>query len=161
LSNEELFVATAIKSWTNVISRIEKLLFSLREDDLQLEVAPGRNRVYWIIGHLAAHHDRLLPMLRIGERLYPELDELFIDNPDRTFEDEFSGDKLRQILVEVNARITEGISSMPPADLLKKHNSVSEEDFKKEPLRNRLAVFESRTSHVMFHAGQIRLVVQP
>jgi hypothetical protein len=116
LSNEELFVATAIKSWTNVISRLEKLLFSLRADDLQLEVAPGRNRVYWIIGHLAAHHDQLLPMLSIGERLYPELDELFIDNPDRTFEDEFSRDKLRQILVEVNARITEGISSMPPAD---------------------------------------------
>jgi len=27
-----------------------------------------------------------------------------------------------------------------------------------EPTRNRLAMFEQRTAHVMFHAGQIRLV---
>ena len=125
---------------------------------MQSEVAPGRNRVYYLVGHLAAINDRLSPMLGIGERLHPELDRLFIDNPDGTFEDEYSGPELRKLLTDVNARITEGVKEMPPLDLLKRHAAVSEDDFAKEPLRNRLAVLESRTSHIMFHAGQIRLV---
>ena len=40
---------------------------------------------------------------------------------------------------------------------LKKHTAVSDEDFSKEPTRNRLAVFLSRTNHASFHTGQIAL----
>jgi len=36
---------------------------------------PGRNPVYYLMGHLALIHDRLLPMLGFGERLHPELDK--------------------------------------------------------------------------------------
>jgi len=50
------------------------------------------------------------------------------------------------------------METMSPADLLKRHGLVSEEDFAKEPLRNRLALFEIRATHAMYHAGQIRLV---
>ena len=158
MNNEELFAATTIKTWTTVTARLEKILSTLSDDDLQSEVAPGRNRVYYILGHLTAHHDRLLPMLGLGERLYPELDEVFITNPDRTFPDEQTGAELRKMFIEVNAKVTNAIQAMPTADLLKRHEAVTAEDFAKEPLRNRLAVFQIRTSHAMFHAGQIRLV---
>jgi len=160
VTNEELFAATAIKTWTTVTARLEKLLSSLSDDELQSEVSPGRNRVYYILGHLAAYHDRLLPMLGLGERLHPELDDLFIANPDRTFPDEIAAAELRKMFTEVNAKVTSAIEAMPPADLLQKHEAVSAEDFAKEPLRNRLAVFEIRTAHAMFHAGQIRLVAK-
>jgi len=158
MSNEELFAATAIKTWTTVISRLEKMVSSLSGEALQSEVAPGRNRVYYILGHLTVHHDLLLPMLGIGERLHPELDAFFISNPDRSLPDKYAGAELRQMFTEVNAKVTRGIQAMSPADLLKRHAAVSEEDFAREPLRNRLAVFEIRTSHAMYHAGQIRLV---
>lgn len=51
----------------------------LSDEELQTEIAPGRNRVYYLLGHLTAHHDCLLPLLGIGSRLHPELDETFID----------------------------------------------------------------------------------
>jgi hypothetical protein len=117
--------------------------------------------VYFIVGHLAAHHDRMLALLGLGQRLYPHLDELFITNPDRTFPDEISAGELRKILSEVNAQVTVGVEAMRPADFLLKHEAVSAEDFEQEPLRNRLSIFETRTAHAMFHAGQIRLVVRP
>jgi hypothetical protein len=160
MSNDELFKATTIKTWTTIISRLEKSLATMSDDELQQEVAPGKNRVYYIVGHLAAVHDRLLPMIGLGDRLYPELDDVFITNPDRAFPDKYTGTELRQIFTTVNAKETSGIEAMPPADLLKRHEAVSEEDFAKEPLRNRFAVFESRTGHVMYHAGQLRLVTK-
>ena len=161
MTNEEIFAAIAIKTWNLAIGRLNQLLSSLTDEGLQTDVSPGRNRVYYIVGHLAAHHDRLIPLLDLGERLHPELDDIFIVNPDRTFPDEFSGADLRKALTEVNAKLTEAISALPAADLLERHTSVSEDEFAKEPLRNRLAAFEQRTAHAMFHAGQIRLVTKP
>jgi hypothetical protein len=157
VTNEEIFAATAIKTWTTVTARLEKILSSFSDEELQSEVSPGRNRVYYILGHLTAHHDRLLPMLGLGKRLHPELDEIFITNPDQKSGDEVSAADLRKMFTDVNVAVTSAIEAMPPADLLKRHEAVSDEDFAKEPLRNRLAVFEIRTSHAMFHAGQIRL----
>lgn len=143
------------------MGRVEKLVSSVSDDELQSEVAPGRNRVYYIVGHLAAHHDLMLAMLGLGQRLYPQLDELFITNPDRMLPDEISAGELRKMLSEVNAKITTGAEAIRPADLLLRHEAVSAEDFAKEPLRNGLSIFETRTAHAMFHAGQIRIVVKP
>ena len=158
MTTEELFAATTIKTWTTVVSRLDKMFSSLSDEELQAEIAPGRNRVYYLLGHLTAHHDLLLPMLGIGDRLHPELDEFFISNPDRSFPDRFSAQDLRRFFAEVNHSLTSGLQAMQPAELLQRHAAVSEEDFAKEPLRNRLAVFQIRTAHAMYHAGQIRLV---
>jgi hypothetical protein len=54
--------------------------------------------------------------------------------------------------------VTHGVEVMAPLDWLKKHAAVSEEDFIKDPTRNRIAVLESRTAHAMYHAGQVRLL---
>src|ERR1700759_1188588 len=142
MTNEEIFAATSVSNWVTATSRLEKILAPLKDEDLQLQVAPGRNRVYYIVGHLAAVSDLMLPLLGLGERLYPELDEFFISNPDRSKEDKYSGAELRKILTEVNTKVAEGMKAMPAADFLKPHSAVSEEDFQKQPLRNRLAVFE-------------------
>jgi hypothetical protein len=36
------------------------------------------------LGHLTAIHDAMFTALRLGERLHPELDGIFITQPDRT-----------------------------------------------------------------------------
>jgi hypothetical protein len=51
----------------------------------------------------------------------------------------------------------ERFASLSAADWLKKHGAVSEEDFLKEPLRNRLAILLSRTNHLTYHLGQTAL----
>jgi hypothetical protein len=96
----------------------------------------------------------MLPLLGIGERLHPQLDEVYLTNPDRTFADPISAADLKKAWSEVNTAITSAVEQFSADDWLKRHNAVSEEDFAKEPTRNRLAAFLNRTNHASFHAGQ-------
>jgi hypothetical protein len=52
-------------------------------------------------------------------------------------------------------------TKLTPSNWLERHQSVSPEDFEKEPYRNRLAILHSRTTHLAYHAGQIRLAKRP
>ena len=158
MNNEELLAATAVDFWKLSLGRLDKAFLSLDDAGLQKQVAPGKNRVYYLLGHMAAVHDRMLPLLGLGERLHPELDDVFISNPDKALPDTFSGTDLRAAWTEVNAKLTAAIEALPAADWLKRHEAVPAEEFAKEPLRNRLAVLLSRTGHVTFHTGQMRLI---
>ena len=155
---ENLMVQTALSSWKQVMGQIDKTLASLSDEDLQREVAPGRNRVYYLLGHLTAVHDRLFPLLRLGDRLHPELDEPFLTHPDRTSpEDGPEPASLRAAWLEVNGKLLAAFETLRPEEWLERHDAVSAEDFAREPLRNRLAVLLSRTQHAAGHEGQIRL----
>jgi len=157
MTNEELFAKTTVNTWKLAIERLDKMLSPLSDEELQTRVAPERNRIFYLLGHLTAVHDRLFPMLGLGERLHPELDDDFLANPDGKSPDRVSAGDLRRAWSEVNQKLTAAFEALPPADWLKKHEAVSEEDFAKEPHRNRLAVLQSRTLHAGFHAGQIVL----
>ncbi len=159
MPSETFFVSTALSSWKQVIVQIDKILAPFGDEDLQCEIAPGKNRIYYLIGHLTAVHDRMFPLLRLGERSHSEFDEEFITKPDRSFaEDGVSAADLRTAWSEVNNKLTAAMETLQPEEWLERHNSVSAEDFAKEPLRNRLAVLLSRTNHASFHAGQMRLI---
>ena len=146
MTNEELFAKTTVNSWKLAIDRLDKTFSSLSDVELQTRVAPGRNRVFYLLGHLTAVHDRLFPMLGFGERLHPELDEDFLTNPDGKSPDRVSAADLRHAWSEVNQKLMAAFVALP-AEWLKKHAAVSEEDFAKEPHRNRLAVLQCRTLH--------------
>jgi hypothetical protein len=151
-------IATAMQAWRLTIDRTSKILVSFTDDELQLEVAPGKNRLYYLMGHLAATHDRLFPLLRLGERLHPELDSQFLESPDRKFMGtEVAPAELRKVWVKVNTKLTDSFETLEPQEWLERHGSVSEEDFAKDPLRNRLAVLISRVNHAAYHEGQMRL----
>ena len=108
-------------------------------------------------GHLIAMHDRMFPLLGIGERLHPELDEPYIANPDRMLADPLSATDLRRVWSEVNNRLTAAFEKFTLEDWLRKHTAVSEEDFVKDPARNRLAIVINRTNHASYHLGQLAL----
>ena len=157
MTNEELFLAVALNGWKGNIERADKMFSGLSEEELLKEVAPGKNRLIYLWGHLTAVHDAMLPLLGFGRRRHPEFDVAFISNPDNTQADVPSGELVREAWTEVNARLLEGFASLSAADWLKKHGAVSEEDFLKEPLRNRLAILLSRTNHLAYHLGQTAL----
>jgi hypothetical protein len=158
MTPEALSVRLALNSWKQVIAQIDKTLSSLSDEDLQREVAPGRNRLYYLLGHLTAVHDRLFPLLRLGDRLHAELDEPFIAQPDKASpEDRTSAADLRAAWSEVNEKLTAAFEGLRPEEWLERHDSISAADFAKEPLRNRLAVLLSRTNHAASHEGQMRL----
>jgi DinB superfamily len=157
MTNEDLLVSTALNSWKLVIAALNKSIASLPDQDLQRQVAPGKNRIFYLVGHLTVVHDRMFPMLGLGNRLHPELDGAFLENPDSKSAEDISPSKLREAWSEVNGKLTTAFEGLRPQEWLQRHTAVSQEDFAKEPLRNRLAVLLSRTNHASFHTGQIRL----
>ena len=153
------FAAAALTSWKRVITQIDNGLAQWTDDNLQTEVSPGRNRLYYLLGHLTAVHDHMISLLRLGDRLYPSLDEQFIKQADRTFTGpEPSPADLRKAWTEVNTKLTSALERLTATELLERHGMISEEDFAKEPHRNRLTVFLGRTTHAAMHEGQMRLV---
>jgi hypothetical protein len=157
MASEDLLIRTVLGAWKQSVAQVDKTLASLSDEDLQREVAPGRNRLYYLLGHLTAVNDRLLPLLRLGDRLHPELDEAFISHPDRAFPDPVEPSALRSAWSAVNEKLLAAFEQLKPEEWLERHDSVSAEDFAKEPLRNRLAVLLSRAQHTTLHEGQMRL----
>lgn len=156
----DLFAQTVVASWKQNLDRLDVLFAAVSDDDLQKPIAPGKNRLFYLLGHMAAVHDRMLPLLRLGARLHPELDQAFLVDPDGTAPDTVSAAALRTAWKDVNSTLTAAMEALPAAAWLERHEAVSADDFAKEPLRNRLAVLLSRSAHVQFHTGQIRLVVK-
>jgi hypothetical protein len=154
---DEFVITTVVASWKLVIDRLDERFAQFNDEQLQKQIAPNKNRLFYLLGHLTAVHDRMLPMLGIGERLHPELDEAYLTNPDRTIADPLSASDLKRAWSEVNSAITSDVEGFSVDDWLKKHSAVSDEDFSKDPTRNRLAVFLNRTNHASFHTGQIAL----
>jgi DinB superfamily len=158
MTHEELLVANALAFWNLAISRADKLFLNLTEKELDRAVAPGKNRLIYIWGHLAAVNDSLFSLMGIGQRLHPELDEVFITAPDRTAVNEISAADVKKAWTEINAKLSSEFAKMTPADWLHKHTAVSDADFVKEPLRNRMAILLTRTAHMAYHMGQAALI---
>lgn len=158
MTNEELMASTALASWTQMTGFVSKMLASYSDADLDREIAPGKNRIRYIIGHLAAVNDGMLSLLRLGSRLHPEMDDALLMKPDRAVPDTMTNAEIRAAWTETLAALNEAFAKLKPEEWLERHTSVSEEEFAKQPLRNRMAVLLSRTAHVAMHGGQLRLV---
>ena len=85
------------------------------------------------------------------------LDAAFLTGADKAVAELPSGAELKRQWDEVNGRLLEGMGNFSAGDWAQKHSAVSDEDFALNPLRNRLAILLSRTSHVAYHVGQARL----
>ena|SRR5436190_11458830 len=157
MTNEAMFVSLGLRNWKLSTDRADKLLGNLSEEQLQREVAPGKNRLIYIWGHLTAVNDALLPLLGFGPRLHPELDAMFIKNPDRSVDGILSGTEVKGCWNEINELLWKHFSALTPAQWTDRHTSVSEEDFAREPHRNRFNVLLGRTAHMAEHLGQVVL----
>jgi hypothetical protein len=100
----------------------------------------------------------MIPLLGLGERLHPELDEAFISQPDKSGTKMPAIKDLRQYWAEVHDRLAELFRAQSPEQWFQRHNSMTDEDFEKEPHRNKLSVLLSRTSHIAYHLGQQVLI---
>jgi hypothetical protein len=150
-----LFTATALHTWEQSIKRATGFFDTCSDEELLQPIVPGKNRIVYLLGHLAAVHDRMFPLLALGDRLYPHLDEIFISNPDDPATALPSIQHLREAWNTVNTRLTEQIRNWSPEEWLLKHTAVSDADFAKEPHRNRLSVVLNRAGHAQYHLGQL------
>ncbi len=159
-SEKAIFVKMAIDAWQAQNKNFDKLLESVSDEQLSAEIAPGANSGVYLFGHLTAVSDGLLPLLGFGEKLHPQLEEIFLKNPDKSDFEKPSVDELKKYWNEVNANLAGHFKQLSPDEWFAKHTAVSDEDFDKEPHRNRLNVLLSRTNHQSYHLGQLSLLAK-
>jgi hypothetical protein len=158
MEKQEFIIKLIVDSWNIQLGIINKLLNELSDEQLMKEVAQGKNRGIYLLGHLTAVHDRMLPLLDLGEQLCPELNPVFIRTPDKAVKEIPSVASLRANWNKVNELLNKHFSKMDAEQWLQKHTSVTEEDFINEPNRNKLNVLISRTNHLANHIGQLLLL---
>jgi len=154
---ETSLIDSALRNWRSNVDRAGKIFGNLSQEQLLQEVAPGRNRVIYLWGHLTAFNDALIPLLGFGARIHPELDLMFVSNPDRTVPTILLGEDLKIIWQETSQLLWTGFSNLSVAEWLQKHAAASEEDFLREPHRNRFTMLLGRTAHIAYHLGQAKL----
>src|SRR5258708_31099297 len=81
MGNEGSYVALGLKTWNAQIDRADKLFAGLSSEEILRAIAPGRNRLLYLWGHLTAVHDAMLPLLSLRERLHPDCDVAFVSHP--------------------------------------------------------------------------------
>ena len=160
IADKNIFIKMVLDAWETHQSRFNKLLDSLTEEQLLMETAPGRNRGIYLAGHLIAVNDGMLPLLGFGEKLYPQLEEVFLIKPDGVEIEMPTIAQLKEYRTAINEKLSSGMSQLQPADWFSKHSSISEEDFAKEPHRNKLNIVINRTNHLSYHLGQMAYLVR-
>lgn len=158
MTQTETIVKMVFDRWNASIKNCNALLDSVTDEQLQNEISPGRNRGIYLLGHLVAVHDSMLPLLNFGDKLYPELFEPFINSPDKAIAEIPSAADLRVYWHKINETLAQKFESLQQDEWFEKHNSVSAEDFIKEPHRNKLNIIITRTTHLAYHTGQLVLL---
>ena len=158
MSANQILIKMVLDRWSTEINKFADVINSISDDQLMKEIAPGKNRGIYLLGHLIAVHDDTLPVLNFGNKLYPELFEIFIKLPDKAFANLPSATELRTSWKLLNEQMTGKMNSLSADDWFHKHNSVSAEDFVKEPHRNKLNIIITRTTHLCYHTGQLVLL---
>lgn len=158
MTTTETSVKMVLDRWYGSIKNWNNHLDSLTDEQLQKEIAPGKNRGIYLLGHLIAVHDSMLILLDMGEKLYPELNASFIESPDKTVAQIPTANELRSFWARQNEILQQKFDSLKTEEWFEKHTAVSAEDFAKEPYRNKLNIIITRTSHLQYHTGQLVLL---
>jgi hypothetical protein len=158
MNSDNTMLKMIFDRWDASIKDCVTLLNSLTDEQLQKEIAPGKNRGVYLVGHLIAVHDDMLRLLDMGEKQYPEMLTPFITSPDKAVDELPSATELRERWSAQCTVLKQKFEKLQPGQWLEKHTAVSAEDFAKEPHRNKLNIILSRTTHLTYHTGQLALL---
>lgn len=158
MTQTETMLKMIFDRWEASLKGFDTLLNSLTDETLLREIAPGKNRGIYLLGHLIAVHDDMLILLDMGEKLYPQLNEPFIKSADKTTNVIPTASELRTFWAKQCEVLKQKFDHLKPEAWFEKHTAVSAEDFAKEPHRNKLNIIITRTSHLQYHTGQFVLL---
>ncbi len=158
MTKTEIALKMVFDRWNASLKNMDEFLNAVSDETLGKEIAPGKNRGIYILGHLIAVHDDMLRLLDMGDKLYPELFETFIKAPDKAVAQIPSSAELRSSWASQTKQLKQKFDSLNADEWFEKHTAVSAEDFSKEPHRNKLNIVITRTSHLQYHLGQLALL---
>lgn len=158
MNTTETTLKMVFDRWYALLKNFDASLNALTDEQLQNEIAPGKNRGIYLLGHMIAIHDDMLRLLDLGDKMYPELFEPFIKSADKTVSDIPTAVTLRAYWAKQNEVLKQKFDSVQPEEWFQKHSAVTAEDFAKEPHRNKLNIIITRTTHLAYHHGQFVLL---
>lgn len=159
-TQQQIYIKMILDAWHGQNARVDNILATHSDEQLNAAVAPNKNSGIYLIGHLAAVNDAMLPILGFSEKLYPQLENIFLSNPDKSGLEKPTLNQLKKYWNDINSKLKEHLDNTSADDWFTKHNSVSAEDFAKEPHRNKLNIIVNRTIHQSYHVGQLALLKQ-
>lgn len=154
---EQAMINQLLGQWNKDVAAMTAIFEREAASNGANEIAPQKNSVMYLLGHMTAVHDRLVEALDAGERTCADLDKQFLEDADS----KAANADYRQLLDRwkaVSDRVSGIFSGQTVADWMKRHHYVSDADFAKEPHRNRLAILISRLAHLNTHLGQLKLL---
>lgn len=154
-TQNQLATQAIISAWKAQNKRLDDKIAKYSDEQWLKETAPGRNTGIYLLGHLTAVNDGLISILGFSDKLYPQLENIFLFNADKSGVEMPSLTELKTCWHKINTNLDAYMSKMQPEDWFTKHTKISEEDFAKEPHRNKLSVLLSRTVHQSYHLGQL------
>ena len=160
MTGNELAVKMVFDRWNALLKNCDAILDAIADENLQKEIAPGKNRGVYLLGHLIAVHDDMLTLLNLGEKEHADLFELFVKSPDRAVSEIPSVQELKMIWKKQVELLATKFESLSADNWFEKHTAVADEDFIKEPHRNKLNIIITRTTHLAYHVGQLVLLKQ-
>jgi len=143
--------------WDTYNRRIQMVLDTIGEEDFHTPILARGNSPSWLLGHLADTDDVLLELFGIRTRMFPELAKIYHHDRGSNQSGHLSKEELSEKWNAIVSELDRTFKSMSEADWHARHMAVSEEDFKKEPHRNKLNVMLSRVTHKASHLGQIAM----
>lgn len=158
MTHTDIVLKMVFDRWNASIKSFDTLINSLTDEALQKEIAPGKNRGIYLLGHMIAVHDDVISLLGLGEKMYPELQEPFLKNADKVVAGIPTAASLKTAWAKQCDTLKQKFDALSANDWFDKHTAVSAEDFAKEPHRNKLNIIITRTSHMQYHIGQLRLI---
>jgi hypothetical protein len=158
MESNQTIVKMVFDRWHALVKNFSTSLDALNDEQLQQEISPGRNRGIYLLGHLVAVHDDMIRLLDFGEKVYPEFFEIFIKAPDKSVAEIPSAKELRSAWNTMNETLNSNFDKMKTDDWFGRHTAVSDEDFAKEPHRNKLNIILTRSTHLAYHHGQLVLI---
>jgi hypothetical protein len=158
MNRTDTIIKMVFDRWEASIKNADTLINSLSDETLQKEIAQGKNRGIYLLGHLIAVHDEMLKLLDMGEKEYPELYEPFLKSPDKTISQIPSASELRNVWAKQCQALKEKFARLKREEWFEKHTAISAEDFTREPHRNKLNIIINRTNHMQYHIGQLQLL---
>jgi hypothetical protein len=151
----DLMVKMNLAIWDGQNKKFAELIEKLSDEQLLNETAPNRNTGIYLLGHIIAVSDDMLRLFDLGEKMFPDYLEIFVKSPDKSNKVFPPIAELKSAYYNVTKNLENHFKKFSTNDWLSKHAAVSDEDFAKEPTRNKLNVIISRTVHLANHLGQM------
>ncbi len=151
-------IQQVISAWASQNKLVTQFFNQYPEADYEKEVAPGRNRAIYLLGHLVAVNDGMIPLFDKGDRLFPQLETPFLKQPDKASNEFPPIAELKNQWEVLNNTLAKHFDEMTASEWMDRHTAVSEADFALNPRRNKMNVLISRINHQSYHLGQLILL---